>query len=88
MTIGHNSGAEEPSIAARELIAFVERVERLAEERKGIGDDISDVYKEMKGRGFDVKAVKEVIRLRRIDHAERTEFEAIVDLYKTHIGMP
>ena len=77
----------ETGVAAAELKQFVERIERLAEERKAIADDIADVYAELKGRGFDTKAVKHVIRLRAQDHAERTEFEAIVELYMGALGM-
>ena len=69
------------------LKAFVERVERLEEEKKTISDDIKEVFAEMKGTGFDTKAVRTIIRLRKQDHAERQEAEAILDLYKAALGM-
>lgn len=75
------------TVAAGQLRAFVERVERLHEERKAIGDDIAETYAEMKGVGFEVKAVKFIVRLRAQDKAARDEFDAIVDLYKAALGM-
>jgi len=75
------------TVAAGQLRAFIERVERLEEEKQTIADDIKDVYAEMKGTGFDTKAVKAIIRLRKKDQAERQEEEAILDLYKAALGM-
>ncbi|MEW9805845.1 DUF2312 domain-containing protein [Mesorhizobium marinum] len=75
------------TVAAGQLRAFIERVERLEEEKKTIADDIKDVYAEMKGTGFDTKAVRAIIRLRKQDQAERQEAEAILDLYKAALGM-
>jgi uncharacterized protein (UPF0335 family) len=75
------------TVAAGQLRAFIERVERLEEEKKTISDDIKDVFAEMKGTGFDTKAVRTIIRLRKKDHAERQEEEAILDLYKAALGM-
>lgn len=75
------------TIAAGQLRAFIERVERLEEEKKTIADDIKDVYAEMKGTGFDTKAVRTLIALRRQDAAERAEREAILDTYKAALGM-
>ena len=74
-------------VAAGQLRAFVERIERLHEERDSIGDDLKDVYAELKGTGFDAKAVKAIVRLRKMDQAERQEAEAILDLYKAALGM-
>lgn len=74
-------------IAAKELRAFVERVERLEEEKKGIAEDIRDVFAEAKGRGFDTKVMRQVIRLRKQDAAERQENEALLDLYMHALGM-
>jgi uncharacterized protein (UPF0335 family) len=70
------------------LKAFVERIERLEEEKKTIADDIKEVYAEAKGTGFDTKAVRTIIRLRKKDQAELQEEEAIIDLYKAALGMP
>lgn len=75
------------TIAAGQLKAFIERIERLEEEKQTIADDIKDVFAEMKGTGFDTKAVRQIIRLRKKDSAERQEEEAILDLYKAAIGM-
>ncbi|MCW5697895.1 MAG: DUF2312 domain-containing protein [Bauldia sp.] len=75
------------SVAAGQLRAIVERIERLHEEKKAIADDISDVYQEAKGTGFDTKAIKTIVKLRRQDPAQRAEEEAILDLYKAALGM-
>ncbi len=79
--IGHNS------VAGEELRQFIERIERLEEEKAGIASDIKDVYTELKGRGFDAKAVREIIRIRKQDASERAEREAIRDLYMQALGM-
>jgi uncharacterized protein (UPF0335 family) len=75
------------TVAAGQLRAFIERIERLEEEKKTIADDIKEVYAELKGTGFDVKAVRQLIRLRKQDQAERQEAEAILDLYMAALGM-
>ena len=75
------------TVAAGQLRAFIERIERLEEEKKTISDDIKDVYAECKGTGFEVKAVRQIIRLRKQDQSEREEAEAILDLYKAALGM-
>jgi uncharacterized protein (UPF0335 family) len=80
----------EPSsqtVAAGQLRAFIERIERLEEEKKTIADDIKEVYAEAKGTGFDTKAIRTLIRLRKKDQAEREEEESILDLYKAALGM-
>ena len=73
--------------AKDQLKAFVERVERLEEEKKAIADDIRDVYAEAKGNGFDVKALRAVVRLRKQDVDERKEQEAILETYLHALGM-
>jgi uncharacterized protein (UPF0335 family) len=75
------------TVAAGQLRAFVERIERLEEDKRAIADDIKDVYAEMKAQGFDTRAVRQIVRLRRKDQAERQEEEAILDLYKAALGM-
>lgn len=75
------------TVAAGQLRAFIERVERLEEEKKTIADDIKEVFAEMKGTGFDTKAVRKIIRLRKQDQAERQEEEAILELYLAALGM-
>ena len=77
----------ETGVAAQELKQFIERIERLEEEKKAIADDIKDVFAEMKGRGFDTKVVRQVIRIRKQDHAERQEMEAVLELYLNAPGM-
>lgn len=75
------------TVAAGQLRAFIERVERLEEEKATIGDDIKEVFAEAKATGFDTKAMRAIIRLRKKDPAERQEEEAILDLYKSALGM-
>ncbi len=74
-------------VAAGQLRSFVERIERLEEEKKGISDDIRDVFAEAKGNGFDTKIMRQVIRLRKQEPNERQEAEAILDLYMHALGM-
>ena len=75
------------TIAAGQLRAFIERVERLEDEKSTITDDIKDVYAEMKGQGYDTKAIRTIVRLRKKDAAERQEQEAMLDLYMSALGM-
>ena len=77
----------ESGVAAEELKQFIERIERLEEEKAGIGGDIKDVFAELKGRGFDSKAIRQILRIRKQDHAERQEQEAILELYMQALGM-
>jgi uncharacterized protein (UPF0335 family) len=74
-------------IAKDHLKAFVERIERLEEEKKTISDDIRDVYAEAKANGFDTKALRVVIRMRKEDADERKEHEAILETYLHALGM-
>jgi uncharacterized protein (UPF0335 family) len=73
--------------AKDQLKAIIERVERLEEEKKAIADDIRDVYAEAKGNGYDIKALRTVVRLRKQDKQEREEQEAILDTYLQALGM-
>ena len=73
-------------VESGQLRAFVERIERLEEEKRTIADDIKDVYAEAKGNGFDVKILRKVVRIRKQDRAKRQEEEAILDLYLSAIG--
>lgn len=75
------------TVAAGQLRAFIDRIERLEEEKKTISDDIKEVYAEAKGTGFDTKAIRTLVRLRKKDQAERQEEESILDLYKAALGM-
>ena len=83
------TAVEQPAarFAKDHLKAFVERVERLEEEKKAIADDIRDVYAEAKGNGFDVKALRTIIRLRKQDANERQEQETILETYMQALGM-
>ncbi len=74
-------------IAADRLRSFIERIERLEEEKKGIQDDIKEIYAEAKGTGFDVKIMRQIIRLRKMDNADRQEQETILELYLQALGM-
>jgi uncharacterized protein (UPF0335 family) len=74
-------------IAADQLRAFIERIERLEEEKKVIGDDIKEVYAEAKGTGFDAKILRKVISLRKKQPQEREAEEAVLDLYMQALGM-
>jgi uncharacterized protein (UPF0335 family) len=82
---GDVSSAE--GVAADQLKSFIERIERLEEEKAGIANDIKDVYAEAKGTGFDTKALRKIISMRKKDHAERQEEEAILELYMQALGM-
>ena len=77
----------ESGVAAEELKQFVERIERLEEEKAGIAGDIKDVYAEAKANGFDVKVLRKIISMRKRDHDERQEEEAILELYLQALGM-
>jgi uncharacterized protein (UPF0335 family) len=74
-------------VGKEQLRAFVERVERLEEEKKTISDDIRDVYAEAKANGFDVKTLRVVVRMRKQDANERAEQQAILDTYLHALGM-
>lgn len=84
--IGHNSEAA-AQFSRDQLKAIIERIERQEEEKKVISDEIRDIYAEAKGNGYDVKALRTVVRLRKQDINTRVEQEAIVDTYKTALGM-
>lgn len=73
--------------AKDQLKAIIERIERLEEEKKTIADDIRDVYAEAKGNGYEVKALRAIIRMRREDPGERQEFETILETYMHALGM-
>ena len=83
------AAAEQPAMkfGKEQLKAFIERVERLEEEKKAIADDIREVYAEAKGSGFDVKALRAIVRLRKQDTDERREQQAILETYMHALGM-
>jgi uncharacterized protein (UPF0335 family) len=80
-TVGHNS------VAADQLKAIIERIERLEEEKKTLSDDIRDIYAESKGNGMDVKALRTIVRLRKMDANDRAEQDAILETYMQALGM-
>jgi uncharacterized protein (UPF0335 family) len=75
------------NVSAQQLQLLIERVETLEEEKRGISDDIKDVYAEAKAVGFDVKTMKQLVRLRRMEVAARQEAEALLETYKAAIGL-
>ena len=77
---------DEP-VAAEQLRSFVERIERLEEEKQQLADDVKDVYAEAKANGFDTKVLRQIVKLRKQEPSERAEQEAILDLYMEALGM-
>ena len=75
------------AFAKDQLKSFIERVERLEEEKSALTADIREVYAEAKGTGFDTKIMRQIVRLRKLDTAERQEQDAILDLYRSALGM-
>lgn len=82
-----NDGVGSSGVAKDRLKSFIERVERLEEEKKAISDDMKEIFAEAKGEGFDVKIIRMIIRIRKQDSNERAEQEAILDLYLHALGM-
>jgi uncharacterized protein (UPF0335 family) len=74
-------------IAADQLRLLIERIERLEEEKKGIADDIKDVYGEAKSTGFDTKTIRTIVRLRKMEKHARDEAEALLETYKVALGL-
>jgi len=90
MDCGMNEDAVAKSseaVDAAHLRAFIERIERLEEEKKALSDDIRDVYAEAKGNGFDVKIIRKIVSIRKQDRDKRREEEEILDLYLAALGM-
>ena len=79
--------ADVGGIAADRLRSFVERIERLEEEKAALSADTREIYSEAKSVGFDSKIIRQVIRLRKLDGSDRREQEELLDLYKTALGM-
>lgn len=74
-------------VSGQRLKAFIERIERLEEEKAALAEDVKEIYAECKGVGFDVKIVRKVIRLRKMETEKRHEEEQLLDLYKSAIGL-
>ena len=77
----------EGNVAADQLRLFIERIERLEEEKKGIADDIRDVYSEAKSNGYDAKIMRQIVRLRKMTNDDRAEMEAVLETYKSALGL-
>lgn len=84
--IGHNSRSS-ANAADDRLRLLIERIERLSEEKKGIADDIRDVFAEAKAVGYDTKVMKQIIRLRAMQPDDRREMEMVLDVYKSAVGL-
>jgi uncharacterized protein (UPF0335 family) len=77
----------EGNVAADQLRLFLERIERLEEEKKGISDDIKDVYAEAKSNGYDTKTMRAVVRLRKLEAHTRQEMDALLETYRSALGL-
>lgn len=87
---GESEGGEARDVggvAGERLRSFIERIERLEEEKTALMEDIKEVYGEAKGVGFDAKTIRKIVSLRKMDHEKRRESEELLDLYKSAIGM-
>lgn len=85
-TSGSQGAPGAKTVAAERLRSFIERVERLEEDKAAIMGDVKEVYAEAKGEGYDTKTLRQVVRLRKIDRAQRQEQEALLDLYLSALG--
>jgi uncharacterized protein (UPF0335 family) len=84
---GQAGMAKVGGVAGDKLKSYIERIERLEEEKAALTGDIRDIYAEAKGTGFDAKVMRQIVRLRRMDSADRREQEELLDLYKRAIGL-
>ncbi|MFN3470333.1 MAG: DUF2312 domain-containing protein [Novosphingobium sp.] len=83
----HGGQEARPAVSDDRLRLLIERIERLEEERKATADDIRDVYAEAKATGYDTKIMREIVRLRKLAPADRREREAVLETYKSAIGL-
>ncbi|MCB2055828.1 MAG: DUF2312 domain-containing protein [Geminicoccaceae bacterium] len=79
--------ADVQGVTGEQLRAFIERIERLEDEKRDVAEQIKDVFAEAKGEGFDVKTMREVLKLRKMKPHDRSEQEELLDLYKSALGM-
>ena len=77
----------EATVSDEQLRLFIERIERMEEEKKGVADDIRDTYNEAKSQGYDPKIMRQIVRLRKMEPHDRQEMEAILDTYKAALGL-
>ncbi len=75
------------NVAADELRLFIERIERLEEEKKGFADDIKDVYSEAKSQGYDANTMRKIVRLRKMEKDKRDEEDALLETYRNALGL-
>lgn len=74
-------------VSSAQLKSFIERIERLEEEKSAVGEQIREVFAEAKGTGFDIKIIRQILKIRRMEAQERLEQEELLDLYLTALGM-
>ena len=79
--------AASSTISAERLRSIIKRIEKLEEDKSAVGEDLKEVYSEAKGTGFDVKVIRKIIQLRKMEKEKRHELEELVDLYKSVLGM-
>jgi len=79
--------SDDASPSDQQLRLFIERIERMEEEKKGVADDIRDTYNEAKANGYDPKIMRQIVRLRKMPANDRMEMEAILDIYKSALGI-
>jgi len=84
---GETNTMSEGNVAAEQLRLFIERIERLEEEKKGIADDVKDVYAEAKSTGYDTKTMRKIVALRRMESHVRQEADALLETYRTALGL-
>jgi uncharacterized protein (UPF0335 family) len=77
----------EAAVSNDQLRLFMERIERLDEEKKGISDDMRDVFSEAKSQGYDTKIMRQILKLRKMSQDDRQEMEALLDVYKSALGL-
>jgi len=75
-------------VSAARLKSFIERIEKLEEDKAAVGEDLKEVYAEAKGTGFDTKTMRQIVRLRKLDVEKRREQDELLELYKSALGMP
>lgn len=86
-TMGHNSGETTGGVSGERLRSFVQRIEKLEEDKASVGEDLKEVYAEAKGTGFDAKIIRQIVNLRKQELEKRRENEELLDLYKAALGM-
>ncbi len=86
-TVENDDAQDVGGVAGARLKSFIERIERMEEEKAAIADDIKEIYAEAKGTGFDAKTIRKIISLRKLDVEKRREADDMLELYKSAIGM-